>query len=139
MDHEETLRRCYELLNAGDVDGFGDLLSDDFVEHEETPGLAPTKDGVKAFFRMYLAAFPDLRMDPVDVLPSGDKVVARVKATGTNTGEFMGMPATGKSVDVQLIDIMRFGDDGLVHEHWGVFDAMAMMQQLGVTPSGSPA
>jgi len=139
MDHEETLRRCYELLNAGDVDGFGDLLSDDFVEHEETPGLAPTKDGVKAFFRMYLAAFPDLRMDPVDVLPSGDKVVARVKATGTNTGEFMGMPATGKSVDVQLIDIMRFGDDGLVHEHWGVFDAMAMMQQLGVTPAGPPA
>ena len=139
MDHEETLRRCYELLNAGDVDGFGDLLSDDFVEHEETPGLAPTKDGVKAFFRMYLAAFPDLRMDPVDVLPSGDKVVARVKATGTNTGEFMGMPATGKNVDVQLIDIMRFGDDGLVHEHWGVFDAMAMMQQLGVTPSGPPA
>jgi steroid delta-isomerase-like uncharacterized protein len=139
MDHEETLRRCYELLNAGDVDGFGDLLSDDFVEHEETPGLAPTKDGVKAFFRMYLAAFPDLRMDPVDVLPSGDKVVARVKATGTNTGEFMGMPATGKSVDVQLIDIMRFGDDGLVHEHWGVFDAMAMMQQLGVIPAGPPA
>ena len=139
MDHEETLRRCYELLNAGDVDGFGDLLSDDFVEHEETPGLAPTKDGVKAFFRMYLAAFPDLRMDPVDVLPSGDKVVARVKATGTNTGEFMGMPATGKNVDVQLIDIMRFGDDGLVHEHWGVFDAMAMMQQLGVVPAGPPA
>ena len=139
MDHEETLRRCYELLNAGDVDGFGDLLSDDFVEHEETPGLAPTKDGVKAFFRMYLAAFPDLRMDPVDVLPSGDKVVARVKATGTNTGEFIGMPATGKSVDVQLIDIMRFGDDGLVHEHWGVFDAMAMMQQLGVVPAGPPA
>ena len=139
MDHEETLRRCYELLNAGDVDGFGDLLSDDFVEHEETPGLAPTKDGVKAFFRMYLAAFPDLRMDPVDVLPSGDKVVARVKATGTNTGEFMGMPATGKSVDVQLIDIMRFGDDGLVQEHWGVFDAMAMMQQLGVIPAGPPA
>jgi len=127
------------LLNAGDVDGFGDLLSDDFVEHEETPGLAPTKDGVKAFFRMYLAAFPDLRMDPVDVLPSGDKVVARVKATGTNTGEFMGMPATGKSVHVQLIDIMRFGDDGLVREHWGVFDAMAMMQQLGVVPAGPPA
>ena len=139
MDHEVALRRCYELLNAGDVDGFGDLLSDDFIEHEETPGLAPTKDGVKEFFRMYLAAFPDLRMDPVDVLPCGDKVVARVKATGTNTGEFMGMPATGKSVDVQLIDIMRFGDDGLVHEHWGVFDAMAMMQQLGVVPAGPPA
>ncbi len=139
MDHQETVRRCYELLNAGDVDGFGDLLSDDFVEHEETPGLAPTKDGVKAFFRMYIAAFPDLRMDPLDVLPSGDKVVARVRATGTNQGAFMGMPATGKSVDVELIDIMRLGGDGLVHEHWGVFDALLMMKQLGIVPEGPPA
>jgi steroid delta-isomerase-like uncharacterized protein len=139
MDHEATLRRCYELINAGDVDGFGDLLADDFVEHEETPGLAPTKDGVKTFFRMYIAAFPDLRLDPEDVLASGDKVVARVRATGTHRGEFMGMPATGKGVNVQLIDIMRFGDDGLVREHWGVFDALAMMQQLGVVPEGAPA
>ncbi len=139
MDHEATLRRCYELINAGNVDGFGDLLADDFVEHEETPGLAPTKDGVKAFFRIYIAAFPDLRLDPEDVLASGDKVVARVRATGTHQGEFMGMPATGKGIDVQLIDIMRIGDDGLVREHWGVFDALAMMQQLGVVPDGAPA
>ena len=53
-------------------------------------------------------------MDAEDVLASGDKVVARVRATGTHEGEFMGMPATGKSVDVQLIDIMRFDEDGLV-------------------------
>ena len=139
MDHAVTMRRMYALLSAGDVDGFGDLLADDFVEHEETPGLAPTKDGVKAFFRMYLAAFPDLRLNAEDVLASGDKVVARVRATGTHQGEFMGMPATGRSIDVQLIDILRFGDDGLVHEHWGVFDALAMMQQLGAIPDGPPA
>ena len=48
------------------------------------------------------------------------------------------MPATGKSVDVQLIDITRFGDDGLAHEHWGVFDALAMMQQLGAIPQSPP-
>ena len=139
MDHAVTMRRMYDLLSAGDVDGFGDLLADDFVEHEETPGLAPTKDGVKAFFRMYLAAFPDLRLNAADVLASGDKIVARVRATGTHQGAFMGMPATGRSIDVQLIDILRFGDDGLVHEHWGVFDALAMMQQLGAIPDGPPA
>ena len=139
MDHAATMRRMYDLINAGDVDGFGDLLADDFVEHEETPGLAPTKEGVKAFFRMYTSAFPDLRMDVQEVLASGDKVVARTRATGTHQGEFMGMPATGKSVDVQLIDILRFGDDGLVREHWGVFDALAMMQQLGAVPEGAPA
>jgi len=138
MDHAATLRRFYDQINAGDVDGFGDLLAEDFVEHEETPGLAPTKAGVMEFFRMYLAAFPDLRFVPQDVLASGDKVVARVRVTGTHTGDFMGMPATGKSVDVQAIDIVRFGDDGLGHEHWGVFDALSMMQQLGLVPEGAP-
>ena len=51
----------------------------------------------------------------------------------------MGMPASGKSVDVQLIDITRFGDDGLALEHWGVFDALSMMQQLGAIPAPTPA
>ncbi len=139
MDHAETIRRFYDLLSAGDIDGFGAMLADDFLEHEETPGLAPTKDGVLQFFRMYRTAFPDLRMDPEDILVSGDKAVARVRATGTHQGEFMDMPATGKSIDVQLIDIIRFGDDGLAHEHWGVVDTMAMMQQLGVVPDGPPA
>ncbi len=139
MDHAATLRRCYDLINAGDVDGFGEQLADDLVEHEETPGFAPTKEGVKEFFRMYIAAFPNLRMDAEDVLTSGDKVVARVRCTGTNDGAFMGMPATGKNVDVQCIDIVRFGDDGLAHEHWGVFDVMSMMQQLGAVPTGAPA
>ena len=115
MDHAATMRRLYDLLSAGDVEGFGE------------------------FFRLYRAAFPDLRMDPEDVLVSGDKAVARVRATGTHQGEFMGVPPTGKSIDVQLIDIIRFGDDGLAREHWGVFDAMAMMQQLGVVPEGPPA
>ena len=139
MDHASTMRRLYELLSAGDIDGFGDLVAEDFVEHEETPGLEPTKEGVKQLFRMYRAAFPDLGMEAQDVLVSGDKVVARVRGTGTHQGEFMGMPATGKSVDVQLIDIIRFGDDGLAREHWGVFDALAMMQQLGAIPESPPA
>ena len=139
MDHAATMRRLYDLISDGDIDGFGEYLADDFIEHEETPGLEPTKGGVKEFFHMYRAAFPDLRMEPLDVLASGDKVVARVRATGTHQGEFMGMPASGKSVDVQLIDIIRFDDDGLAHEHWGVFDALAMMQQLGAIPEAPPA
>src|SRR5450432_3599704 len=140
MDHSALMRRTYDLINAGDIEGFGELLADDFVEHEVTPGLAPTKDGVKQFFTMYLAAFPDLRFSADDILASGDKVVGRVTITGTNTGDFMGMPATGKSVNIQAIDIIRFGDDRLEHEHWGVVDVMAMMQQLGVVPTpGAPA
>ncbi len=139
MDHAATARRLYELLNVGDVDGFGELLADDFIEHEAIPGLAPSKDGVKTFFRMQISAFPDLRLAVEDVVADGAKVVARVRYTGTQQGEFQGMPATGKAVDIQLIDIFAFADDGRVREHWGVLDLMTMMQQLGVVPAGPPA
>jgi predicted ester cyclase len=87
---------------------------------------------------MQVAAFPDLRMKVEDAFASGNKAVARVRFTGTHRGELMGIPATGKSVDVPVIDIMAFNDAGLVSEHWGVFDAMALMQQLGVI-EGPPA
>jgi steroid delta-isomerase-like uncharacterized protein len=138
MDHSATMRRAYDLINAGDLEGFGGLLAEDFVEHEETPGLAPTKEGVLEFFRMYRTAFPDLRMDVEDLLASGNKAVARVRARGTHDGEFMGMPPTGKGIEMQLIDIMQFDEAGLVREHWGVVDMLSMMQQLGVVPEGPP-
>ena len=139
MDHAATARRMYDLINAGDIDAFGDLLADDFVEHEELPGLSPSKDGVKTFFRLQLAAFPDLRMDVRDIVADGPKVVARVRYTGTQQGDFQGMPATGKSVDVQLVDIFAFDGEGRVREHWGVLDQLTLLQQLGVVPVGAPA
>jgi predicted ester cyclase len=51
----------------------------------------------------------------------------------------MGVPPTGKRVEVQLIDIMRFDDAGLVREHWGVVDMLSLMQQIGAVPAGPPA
>lgn len=138
MDYEATLRRVYDLISSGDVDALSEMLADDFVDHEETAGFPPTKEGVKQVMAMFKAAFPDLRFEAQDILVSGDKVVARFLATGTHHGEFMGIPATGKSVAIQGIDIIRFGDDGLAHEHWGVMDELAMMQQLGLVPEGGP-
>lgn len=134
MDHTATARRAYELISAGDIDGFGQLLAPGFVEHEELPAGEPTREGVLEFFRTWRSAFPDMAMTPEDVIDGGDTVVSRVRFTGTHQGDFAGMPATGRPVDVQVIDIMRFEDDDLVHEHWGLFDAMGMMRQIGALP-----
>lgn len=139
VDHSQTMRTGYDRISAGDIDGFGALLARDFVEHEESPGLPPTKDGVLEFFHQMRTAFPDLRMEVEDVIAGGDKTVARVRTTGTHHGEFMGIPSTGKGIDVQVIDIMRFDGAGLVCEHWGLIDTMSMMEQLGVLPEGPPA
>jgi steroid delta-isomerase-like uncharacterized protein len=138
VDHAATMRSTYDRINAGDIAGFGDLVADDFVEHQGMPAL-PTKEGTLEFFRILLAAFPDWHMTVEDLIANGDKAVARVTATGTHKAEFMGMPPTGARVDVQLIDIMRFDGAGLVCEHWGVADMLSLMQQLGAVPAGPPA
>ncbi len=138
MSHANTMRQFYERVNAGDVDGFSTLLADDLIEHEKIEGLPQTKEGVIQFFTMMLAAFPDVRMDAEDIIESDDTAWARIRITGTNEGEFMGMPATGKPVDFQAVDIVRFNDEGVAAEHWGVTDSMTMMQQLGVVPEGPP-
>jgi steroid delta-isomerase-like uncharacterized protein len=135
MDHTVSIQRLYDFINAGDIDGFGRQLADNFVEHNELPGIPPTKAGIVQYFQTVLAASPDLRMDVEDVIASGEKAVARVRVTGTHQGEFMGIPATGKSANVDLIDITRFGNDGLAREHWGVMDQLALMQQIGVIPA----
>jgi steroid delta-isomerase-like uncharacterized protein len=139
MDHTNSIQRLYDLINAGDIDGFGRQLADDFVEHNDNPGVPPTKAGTLQYFRIMLAAFPDMRMDVQDSFASGEKAVARLRVSGTHKGGFMGIPATGKPVSVDLIDITRFGDNGLAREHWGVVDQLALMQQLGVIPAGPPA
>lgn len=136
-DHTATMRRAYDLISRGDIDSFGDLVAEDFVEHSEAPGLPPTKEGVLALFHAYRAAFPDLHMEPVDVLASGDRTVARVTVSGTQTGDFMGMPASGRHAESDLIDIMRFDDAGLVCEHWGVVDMLSLLRQLGALPEAA--
>jgi steroid delta-isomerase-like uncharacterized protein len=141
VDHAATMRSTYERINKGDIAGFGDLVANDFVEHQGAggPGFPSTKEGTLEFFRALLAAFPDWHMTVEDLIAGGDKTVARVTVTGTHKGEFMGMPPTGTRAEVQLIDIMRFDRAGLVSEHWGVADMLSLMQQLGAVPAGPPA
>ena len=139
MDHAATMRSTYELINAGDIARFGDLVADDYVEHQGGLGFPTTKEGMLDFFRALLTSFPDFRMNVEDLIADGDKTVARVRATGTHQGEFMAVPPTGTGVEVELIDIMRFDGAGLVCEHWGVADMLSLMQQLGVVPTSAPA
>jgi len=137
-DLKSTVRRFYDEINAGNHGVIDELIADDMVEHEEFPGLEPTKDGVRQFFAMFRSAFPDFRMEPQQLIADGDLVCARVAMTGTHQGEFMGIPPSGRRIDVQLVDIIRVRD-GEFAEHWGVMDSMTMMQQLGAVPEQAPA
>jgi steroid delta-isomerase-like uncharacterized protein len=134
-DNKATALRFYnEVVNGRDVTLIDELVHENVVEHEEFPGFSNDREGVKQFFAMIFEAFPDLRFDVQDIIGEGDKVATRVVMTGTHQGAFMDIPATGKRVEVELIDIVRL-EDGKFVEHWGVMDQMTMMQQLGVIPA----
>jgi predicted ester cyclase len=83
---------------------------------------------------MFRAAFPDLHGTIEDQIAEGDKVVSRMTYRGTHQGELMGIPPTGKQVTMSFIGIHRI-TAGKVAEGWVNFDALGMMQQLGVIPS----
>jgi predicted ester cyclase len=76
-------------------------------------------------------AFPDFRNPLELIVADGDIAVSYGRNTGTNTGELMGMPPTGKAIDVVSFGMLRF-KDGQAVERWGFSDSMAMMQQLGL-------
>lgn len=123
-----------EVWNNRNMDVVEEIMSPDHVDHELPPGLPPGREGFKAFVGIYLTAFPDTKFTIEDQIAEGDKVVTRWTATGTQTGELMGIPPTGKKVTVTGFDINRFSG-GKIVEHWGEFDEMGMMQQLGVVPT----
>ena len=124
-----------EVFNQGNMSAVDELVAPDFVEHEELPPGIPTdREGVKQLTLMLRSAFPDFKATIDDMLAEGDKVVVRMTWRGTHRGEFMGIPATGKSVSIGVIDIVRFSEDKFV-EHWGLMDNAGMMQQLGAVPA----
>ena len=137
-DNKATTLRLYdEVFSKGDFDLGDELLSDDFVEHEELPpGIPPGKAAPRTLMTMMRDAFPDFQATVEELLEDGDKVIARVRFSGTHQGEFMGIPSTGRQFDIVAIDILEFRD-GLAVAHWGVMDMAGMMEQLGV--GGPPA
>jgi steroid delta-isomerase-like uncharacterized protein len=78
-------------------------------------------------------AFPDSRVTIDDMIAEGDQVVTKKTFRGTHEGEFAGIPPTGKTVELQFVDIMRV-HNGKIVEHWNCIDQLSFMQQLGVIP-----
>ena len=135
--NKQNLQRLYrEVMNEHRVEVADELITADRPDHD--PNLPPEftegRDGFKRLFRTFIAAFPDLSFHNEKMVAEGDLVAAYSVMRGTHRGAFMGIPATGRSFHVYASDVCRFTDDGLISEHWGVFDMGSLMRQLGVDP-----
>ena len=134
-ENKAIVRQFYdEVVNKGNINMIDKIAAMNYVDHTAPPGIPPGKEGEKVWFKMIRAAFPDGRTTIDDIIAEGDKVVVRATMKGTHKGEFMGIPATGKQVTISGIDVTRFVN-GKSTEHWGQWDTLGMMQQVGVVPS----
>lgn len=129
-----TFRRAIdEGWNSGNVAVIDELFAPDFIEHQA--GIGPGREGVKESIRSLRSAFPDIHLVFDAVVAAGDLVWARLTAAGTHEGPFLGAPATGRHMSVDVIDVVRVVD-GRIVEHWGVADRLGVAQQVGAVPGG---
>ncbi len=136
--NQKIVERIFEEgFNQNRPSVWDELIAPTYVNHNfpvPTPGVA----GFKMVVGMFQAAFPDLRIKLEDTFAAGDRVATRGYFTGTHQGEFNGIPATGKTVKVEYIDLWRL-DNGQAVENWVQMDIVGLMQQLGVMPTPQAA
>jgi predicted ester cyclase len=128
-----------EALNKGNLDALDDVFAPDYVDHGpfgDVPGL----EAFKQMLVVWRQAFPDLHSTYSDVVQDGDRAAWRSRMTGTQLGDLPGIPATGKPVQLDTIDIGTARRDRAL-EHWSVMDRLSMLEQLGLVPApeGAPA
>ena len=112
-----------------------ELFSNDATLHNpQDPNVAKGPQGAKTSLQTYLTAFPDVKLTIEKEIADGEYVVQHLRAIGTNTGPFNGMPATGKKADTTGVMTTKF-DNGKIVEVWSFFDNLGLMQQLGVIPT----
>jgi steroid delta-isomerase-like uncharacterized protein len=132
--NKALVRRVFEeSINKHNLNVFDELLAPNYVNHN-MPTPAPGPEGLKQVVSMFLTAFPDFHVTLEDVIAEGDKVASRGVWRGTHQGNFMGIPATGKSIAVSYSDIWRI-ENGRAVENWVQMDMLGLMQQLGVAPA----
>jgi predicted ester cyclase len=131
--NKEIVRRYRAAHNANNLDALNDIVAQDLISHNSLPGLPPGLAGGKLAHQAFVAAFPDVQTETLDLFGEGDRVLERYVARGTHRGDFMGIPPTGRKIEVGSMSVYRIAN-GKIVEHWGENDSMALMQQLGAMP-----
>ena len=127
----ELLRAAFAAFNAGDADECMAHMAPDLVMNlAELPEPQHGREVWRQGFEMMKQAFPDLRAQIEDIVAAGDRVALRVRFRGTHSGEFLGIPPTGRPIDYVSHEFYRVAD-GLIAEEWICSDMATLFRQLG--------
>lgn len=119
-----------DFIECGDINAFNEIIDPAFINRTAPPGVPTGPEGVQYFFNHFLKpAFPDLKVEIERQVAENDLVTTHKKFHATHSGDFMGMPASGKTVVMEVMDIIRLNNGKFV-EHWNVLDWQQVIQQL---------
>jgi len=131
ISNKETVRKVQEAWNRNRLDDLDQYFAPDFKANSNMATAGPGLAGAKTSHRMNSQIFSERKVEIIDIIEEGDKVVLRNRATGKHTGEsWMGAPSDGQAYDIQSWSIYRFRD-GKIVEHWGLNDGTRLIMQLG--------
>ena len=130
-ENKKIVRRYQEIYNSNDLDSLREIVAKNILTPKIMPGMKPGLEGAKQVHTTTLIGMPDWHTAIEELIAGGDKVVARIAMTGTHTGDFWGIPATGQRVEFTGKYIVRIAN-GKIVEHWGEEDGVSLLQQLGV-------
>ncbi len=130
-EHKSKVRRLVEEAQSnGRLEVVDELFAEDFVDHSPLPGLPATREGVKMLFAGLRSAFPDLHVTIAEQIAEDNRVATRKTFRGTHRGDFLGVPASGRPVEFEVIDILTFEKEK-ISEHRVVLDQLGLLKQLG--------
>lgn len=133
--NKQLCRDYFAAFLKGDTDWMARHIAPGFVRHD--PGLpfeVKGPAGVKQLHDALMPAFPDMQLPLLDFVAEGDKVLVRLKVQATHSGAFGDLAATGRRVDIDVLDLFQIRD-GVLVEHWALLDNLGMLKQLGALPA----
>ena len=137
-DLKELTRRTWEeILPSGDLDALVAVIDPDCINHDLPPHATQGLEGVQKTIAWLHAAFTEQRYEVHRLVREGEMVVIDATLHGRHTGEFMGIPPTGREIALRSIHIIRYAN-GREAETWALSDRLGLLQQLGAVPSEAP-
>ena len=138
LNKEIVPRFIDEYQTGGDEEAFAELLHPDFVDHCRPPGIAPGAEGVRQQFDGFRAGLPDFRARSCHGRRGQPRHHAQGLPRHPHGGILMGIPPTGREVEILVMDLVRV-EDGRIVEHWNVVDRLGLLQQPGAIPAPETA
>lgn len=132
-ENKGLVLRLATAIDERNLDAIDELVAQDFVDHTAPPDQPPGPEGIKHLVRVFQGAFPAWKTEIEGIIAEGDTVVFWGTGRGVHEGTFMGTPATGRTISIPGIHVIKLRD-GLITEHRSYNDQLGTMRQLGASP-----